>query len=143
MKPTWIVVAIVVFAVVYYMVKKAVSDPVIEKLARLIQQFEGWFPGSRSQNNNNPGNLKYVGQVGSTGADDAGFAIFPSYAAGYAALKRQLTNTFLGLFGYSPSMSIMQFIDRYSPGEGNENYAEFIADGFGVGTDTPLKDLKA
>lgn len=40
--------------------------------------------------NNNPGNLRYVGQAGATGQDSRGFAIFPTLAAGQAAEVAQL-----------------------------------------------------
>lgn len=73
----------------------------IDKWAAAIQAHEGWTPGSRSYRNNNPGNLQYAGQTGSTGKDEKGFAIFPTYDLGLAALKRQLRKYVADHPGYS------------------------------------------
>jgi hypothetical protein len=50
-----------------------------------IQSFEGWFPGSVSYRNKNPGNLKYTGQRKAIGRDAQNHAIFASYKDGYDA----------------------------------------------------------
>ena len=62
-------------------------------LADAIQEHEGWTAphqglprGSVAYRNNNPGNLKYVGQRSAIGKDERGFAIFPSYDSGRGAL---------------------------------------------------------
>lgn len=62
----------------------------IDTMALAMQQQEGWYAGTPSYRNNNPGNLTYQGQAGSIGADSQGFAIFPDYESGYAALLRQI-----------------------------------------------------
>ena len=62
----------------------------LSHVADAVQKQEGYFAGSRSYRNNNPGNIKYGSfavSYGATGMDDQGHAIFPSYAAGRAALE--------------------------------------------------------
>lgn len=65
----------------------------LRDLALAHQKHEGWYKGSMSYRNNNPGNLRLK-----SGA----FAVYPSYAAGLAALeydlKCKITNN-------SPSMN--------------------------------------
>lgn len=58
----------------------------IDDLAAAVQQHEGWYPGSRSFRNNNPGNLRNGGKT-----DSGKFTIYPSYVTGFAALKYDLT----------------------------------------------------
>ena len=71
-------------------------------------------PGSR---NNNPGNLRFIGQRGSTGADDRGFAVFPTMQLGWDALLRDVrakltgnTRTTLG-----PTSTVAEFFNVYAP----------------------------
>lgn len=78
-------------------------------LADAIQRQEGYAPGTRAYRNNNPGNLIYVGQASASGKDDAGFAVFPSYAAGYGELERQI-----GLDA-GRGLTLEQFIYKYCP----------------------------
>jgi hypothetical protein len=68
----------------------SISPAAVDSLAAAIQTQEGYYPGSLSYQNNNPGNLVYVGQPGaSPGA--GGFASFNTYANGLSALKNQIT----------------------------------------------------
>jgi len=83
--------------------------------ADAIQQHEGWFPGSRSFRNNNPGNLKFSGQFGAVGADANGFAIFPDYDTGREALIADLRAKALKY----PNWSILQIMTRYLGGNPN------------------------
>lgn len=53
----------------------------LHDLALAHQTHEGWFPGSMSYRNNNPGNLR---------GKDGAFQIFPSYQAGFTALQNDL-----------------------------------------------------
>lgn len=62
----------------------------VTAVANAIQTQEGFYPGSVSYTNNNPGNLMYAGQAGAT-AGPGGFAVFSTYAAGYQALQNQIT----------------------------------------------------
>lgn len=105
-------------------------------LARAFQSHEGWFPpggkyprGSSSFRNNNPGNLKFVGQAGATGKDERGFAIFSSFDGGWQALLRDL-----GIkLRRTPDHSIISLITEYEGGDpenppGNDlAYAENVA----------------
>lgn len=68
----------------------SISPEAVTSIAAAIQQQEGYYPGSRSYRNNNPGNLIYVGQPGAT-SDPDGFAVFSSAAAGQQALRSQIT----------------------------------------------------
>ena len=111
----------------------------ISELAQAIARFEGFVPGTRAYRNNNPGNLR---TWGSLPRDSAGYAIFPTPEAGWAALERQVgLNIARGLTleeffagkpgvyaGYAPSA------DANDPA----NYARTVAGWLGIGTGEPL-----
>ena len=104
-------------------------------VANIIQTIEGWFPGSVSQSNNNPGNLVYAGQSGATGASSSGFAVFPTVAAGYQALLNQIN------LDASRGLTIAQFAAKYAPAQdGNDptSYADQIAAATGLSVNDPL-----
>lgn len=84
-------------------------------LASAIQLEEGYYPGSRAYRNQNPGNLRYAGQYGSTGADDAGFAVFPDYHTGFDALINQLQLD----ASRHPDWTVMDFVSHYAPSSDN------------------------
>ena len=109
-----------------------VSQALLETMARAIQNFEGWYPGSRSYRNNNPGNLKLAGQAGATGADETGHAIFDSFASGWAALLSQLRIAFEGRSRvYTPADTLYTFFGKYA--EANSiSYARSVAAALGV-----------
>lgn len=124
----------------------------IDKFCKAIQTHEGYFTpcaqypkGSRSYKNNNPGNLKYAGQTGSTGKDSGGFAIFPDYETGFKALKRQVEIGCLGKSKvYFPTDTILQFFEKFAPYSDNNDprrYASFVAQEVGVLPTTKLKEL--
>lgn len=107
-------------------------------IAGVIQQQEGWYPGSVAYRNNNPGNLIYAGQAGATrGAD--GFAVFDSYDSGLAALNNQL-QLYAGR-----GLSISDMMNVYAPatqaGNNPTLYASRIASALGVDPSTRLVDL--
>lgn len=109
-------------------------------VANEIQQLEGWFSGSVSQTNNNPGNLMYAGQPGATGQTSAGFAVFPTYQAGYQALLNQI-----GLDA-SRGLTIAQFAQKYAPAQdGNDptSYAAQIAAATGLSVNDPLSSASS
>jgi hypothetical protein len=109
-------------------------------VANAIQTIEGWFPGSVSQTNNNPGNLVYAGQSGATGASSSGFAIFPTFQAGYQALLNQIN------LDASRGLTIAQFASKYAPAQdGNDptSYAAQIAAATGLSVDDPLSAANA
>lgn len=104
-------------------------------VANEIQQLEGWFSGSVSQSNNNPGNLVYANQPGATGASSSGFAVFPTYQAGYQALLNQIS------LDASRGLTISQFAQKYAPAsDGNDptSYAAQIAMATGLSVNDPL-----
>ena len=104
-------------------------------VANIIQTIEGWFPGSVSQTNNNPGNLVYAGQPGATGASSSGFAVFPTAQAGYQALLNQIN------LDASRGLTIAQFAAKYAPAQdGNDptSYAAQIAAATGLSVNDPL-----
>ena len=108
----------------------------IADFAEGIKQYEGFSPGSRSQRNNNPGNLKFVNQAGTTGEDTGGFAIFSTYDLGWQALLRQLrlAVTDKSLI-YKSKMTLIEFFAEYAPRRDNNNpvaYASFIAQRFRI-----------
>ena len=98
-------------------------------LVKAIQDREGWYPGSRSYRNKNPGNLKEG--VGSFGDDSDGFARFEGYFHGLYALCRDLfrkctgyTTTSLG-----PDSNLRDLVNVYAPGaDGNDvdGYVGFL-----------------
>lgn len=107
--------------------RRGVGD--INTVASAIQTQEGWFPGSVSYRNNNPGNLMYAGQPGSIGADPNGFAIFPDFQTGWQALLNQIS------LDASRGLSIFQFTSKYAPAAaGNDPtaYANSLAAATGV-----------
>lgn len=106
----------------------------VDTIASAIQQFEGWFPGSVSYRNNNPGNLMYVGQAGATGADSRGYAIFPDYATGYQATVDQI-NRYMA----RGITSVQGIISTWAPGNapGNtpvstQNYINSVSAALGI-----------
>lgn len=124
----------------------------LDVLASAHQEHEGFFPGSRAQRNNNPGNLKYIGQAGATGKDKDGFAIFGSLAAGAAALKKDLAAKIGGKsshIDYSKNPTFGDYVAVYAPKEDRndpKSYAQALvkklrAAGYNVSADTPLSEL--
>lgn len=121
----------------------------IEAWAKAIQKHEGYFPGSRSYRNNNPGNLRYTSYTNSLGAnkgqDDNRFVIYKTFDIGFGALKQFITDAANGeLRAYRPEMTLVEFYSVYAPsGDGNYplGYATAVAKDLGVKTSTKIKDL--
>lgn len=115
----------------------------ITDMAKAIQEFEGWFPGSRSFRNNNPGNLRWSPFM--TGTDSGNFAIFSSFDDGWKALVHQITIAKTGKSNYyKPTMSLKDFFTVYAPSSDNnhpERYATFVAQKLKVGIDYKIGDL--
>ena len=113
----------------------------VSAIAAAIQQKEGYYTGSIAYRNNNPGNLiAGPGQTGTSG----GFAVFPDYATGLAALDNQIQlninrgltlNQFFaggnGYAGYAPSA------DSNNPAA----YAAFVSAQTGIDPNTPLNQV--
>ena len=122
--------------------------PAVSTIASTIQTVEGYYPGSIAYQNNNPGNLIYVGQSGATqGPPMPGtnyyYASFPSYQAGLTALDSQI-QTYA-----NQGLTIDQMMAKYAPAtDANGNptgnnptaYAQQIATALGVSTDTTVAD---
>ena len=117
----------------------------IEKLAEAIKEYEGYFPGSRSQRNANPGNLKYANQKGSVGKDKDNFAIFPDFNTGWKALINQITIACNGMSRvYSPEDTLLTFFSKYAPKNDNNepnSYCLFAAGKLGVDPKIKMKEL--
>jgi len=111
----------------------------IEKLAHAIKKFEGWYPGSRSFRNNNPGNLRSSKfQAGS--AD--GFAFFNSHAIGWSALIWDLRQKCLGKTrtNLGPESTLHDLIFTWSETD-QKVYLDFVCQQLGVAGDFQLKNF--
>lgn len=112
--------------------KESLKDLVIE-MAEAIRGYEGWYPGSRSYRNFNPGNLKntsYTRELGATGSDEKGFCIFPSYETGFNALCQFIRDAGRNKLKAYHDCSLYSFFQSYAPGrDGNipSDYAEYVA----------------
>lgn len=126
----------------------------ITLFADAIQEYEGWYKGSRSYRNNNPGNLRWASNQ--TGTDSSGFAIFATYEEGYNALVSLITRAAQGKvqaynkhaveegFVDSTKMSITNFFEVYSPTSDSnipDKYAIFVSNKIGVPATTKLETL--
>lgn len=106
-------------------------------VASAIQTIEGWFPGSISYRNNNPGNLRPAGQPGCTTVTTASgaFCSFPTLAQGQQALDDQIA------LDASRGLTIAQFAQKYAPAQDSNDpssYAAQIAAATGLSVDDPL-----
>jgi hypothetical protein len=114
--------------------------------ANAIAQFEGFnTPGTRPARNFNPGDLKYAGQPGATGADPAGFAIFPTPVAGFQALYLQLQK-YVRDYPDDSLLDIMaHYLGQASPtvnAQGNAvTYASYVAQSLGVDPTATLAQI--
>jgi hypothetical protein len=107
-----------------------------------IAEMEGHYKaGSRSQRQNNPGNLRRWGKVPVLD----GFCNFPTPTEGWAALRRQVEKnvgrglTLYEFFGGKPGI-----YPGYAPdtdGNHSRHYAEFVAKRVGAPADVPLNKL--
>ena len=88
-----------------------------------MQKHEGFFPGSRSFRNNNPGNIEYGAFAKAHGAigSDGRFAKFPSYQAGRGAQENLLFES-----GGYKNLTLGQAINRWAPGSEN-NVPAYVA----------------
>jgi hypothetical protein len=120
----------------------------IGEWALAIQRHEGYFPGSASYRNNNPGNFRcsslIMGELGATSCVN-NLAVFPTYKKGLDALKQFLiyacTNQ---LRAYRGDMTLLEFYEVYAPRADKNNpnnYAGAIAQELGVSIYTQIKSL--
>lgn len=110
----------------------------IKLFATAIQEFEGFYPGSKSYRNNNPGNIK----------DRQGnFMSFSTYEEGFDYLQDYLYRACTGQHkAYRPDLTIRQFVQVYAPSSENSdasinNYTSHILTKLEVLPSTQLKDL--
>lgn len=118
------------------------EEATLQEFCAAIKQFEGWYPGSRSYRNNNPGNLrKWHSMVG----QDGGFAVFATYEEGWKALVELVERAKTGKSSYyRPEMSFFEFFSVYAPSDdGNhpKTYATYVAQKCKVGIDYKIKNL--
>jgi hypothetical protein len=131
----------------YQLIEKLMQqkENLLDEWCDAIQEFEGYYPGSKSFRNKNPGNLRYIKQAGSIGQDTTGFAIFRTYHDGRKALYMMLKRAATGLSKvYRPDMSLASFFHTYAPTSDNnapDTYAKFVAKKLGVSVTTKIKDL--
>lgn len=134
--------------------KGLISKPVIGvppypikvvKMCEAIRWHEGWFPGSRSRRNHNPGNFKYVGQYSAIGKDAQGFAIFPSDEVGWNHLLKVVYNACAGKsLAYKPEMTLYEYFAKYAPSHDKNDpkrYSEVVAEYIGVSPSVQIKSL--
>lgn len=102
----------------------SITPAAANSIAQAIQNQEGYYPGSVAYVNNNPGNLKYVGQPGAT-AGAGGFAQFSSYNAGYSALLNQINlDATRGTdVNGNPTTTVSQLIGSWAPASENNTPA--------------------
>jgi len=103
----------------------------LEIFCAAIQEMEGYYPGSRSFRNKNPGNCKfsavgYMPVYGNVTKDAGGFAIFPTYDLGWLYLKNLVKTK----AQRHPYWTLLEFTSNYAPVTDNNDpraYAVFIA----------------
>lgn len=120
----------------------------IEQWAKAIQRHEGYFPGSASYRNNNPGNFRCSGLVmGEFGAIKCvnNLAVFKTFEQGFNSLKQFLIYAATDkLRAYKGTMNLYEFYSVYAPAADKnnpKNYAEAVAKDLGVSPNTRIKDL--
>lgn len=124
----------------------SISPTAVSAIAAAIQTQEGYAPGTLAYQNNNPGNLVYVGQPGATqGA--GGFAAFSSYNAGYTALTNQITlDAVRGTdVNGNPTTTISELLSSWAPSSDPRNntpaYIASVASQTGYDPNAPLSSL--
>jgi len=99
----------------------------IEALADAIMHEEGWFPGSRSNRNRNPGNMR--SGIGAVGTDADGYAIFRGLADGYTALCDDLLAKCTGhtTTGLGPGSTLAELIAAWAPVSDGNNPSAYAS----------------
>lgn len=117
------------------------------KFAKAIEEYEGFYIGSRAYRNKNPGNLKYTSYtvfLGAIAKDNDNFCVFSDYAAGFKALCRLIEDAGNNRLKAYKDCDIRKFFNAYAPVlDKNEpdEYAGFVAKKLGVPIETKIKDL--
>lgn len=124
--------------------------PVVDSIAGLIAQFEGYGTSGAPSitNGNNPGAIMagpFAARMGASGTAPNGTAEFPDLATGYNALQT-LIQTKLDA-GLNTPQSLIDSWEGVTAGggqapgntaAGTANYAQMIAGGFGIGVNDPF-----
>lgn len=110
----------------------------LKVLALSIQKIEGYYDGSVSFRNNNPGNLEYrqrTIEYGATGTDGR-FAIFPDYTTGFNALKQLIIDVYI-------NNTLTEMINKYAPPTENDtkSYIKNLAKILKVKPTDKIKDI--
>ncbi len=133
---------------IIYLFNSFKSMTQIERIADAIKEMEGYYTGSRSFRNRNPGNLKWTPYTKSLGAidkDSGGFAIFPSTEAGRKAIIQLIKDAKNGLLkAYRPTMTLLEFFSVYAPAADKNNptsYSATVAKKVGISINTKLNQL--
>jgi hypothetical protein len=116
-------------------------SPTIRRIGEAIATAEGFYvEGSRSQRNNNPGDLTV--DLTHTGIGmDGPFVVYASAVDGFAALYQQISEWLTGTSAHiSGGMTLSQAAQIYSP-DGWLSWANNVANYLGVSTDTPLNQI--
>jgi len=90
--------------------------------------------------NNNPGDLRDVGQAGAS-QGQGGFAAFPDAKQGYAALL----NDIQAKINRNPNETLGDFSNTYAPSSDNNNSAQYtanLANQLGVAPDATIGSLE-
>jgi hypothetical protein len=111
----------------------------LETFCLAIRTHEGWFPGSRSQKNNNPGNCRYsnVGYLDiykPVLRDPQNFAVFKDYATGWLYLQNLIREKIKA----HPDWTLFEFfagrlqqngtrVGGYAPAEDNNDPTAYAA----------------
>lgn len=104
---------------------------------------EGWYPGSRSYRNNNPGNLRR--SKFQLGVKD-GYSYFDSYEDGFNALMYDLRQKCTGntRWELGPESTLLEFAKVWAPtfdGNKPERYAQVVSSHIGLTPASTLKDI--
>lgn len=124
-------------------------DP-IEAVADAIMSYEGWRPGSVSNSDRNPGNLRDSPYA--QGHDARGYVTFTGLVTGYTALKADLICKFSGdnKHNLNGDSTLLDLFAVYAPAADNNAplaYAQFVAHwltialGLPIHTSTTLREI--
>lgn len=105
-----------------------------------ITQYEGFYPGSRSYRNNNPGNLMYgpfASGLGAIGADPQGFAQFATVQQGFGAMDQLVAS--YSRRGYDLGSTLTSW---NGGGANTPDYINFVSQKTGVDPHDPLSQAE-
>lgn len=130
------------------------NDPPVVKTSnklvpfcKAIQKQEGWYPGSRSFRNCNPGNIKFTSysqSLGAIGKDDKGFCIFKDEASGFSALCQLVKDAANNELISYKNCTIKSFFAIYAPSSDDndpDSYAKSVSSQVDEDVNTLLKNI--